>query len=153
MPQFSKILEKLFLTRINSFFLCANNILSSSQYGFRTKLSTSLAVMELIEEITNATDNKTHAIGVFIDLKKAFDTYSRSRNTYLKKLEHYGVRGVASDWLKSYLSNRKQFVNIDGCSSELLDIICGVPQGSILGPTLFILYIRGISELRDILDF
>ena len=73
LPQFSKILEKLFLTRINS-FLIANNILSSSQYGFRTKLSTSLAVMELIEEITNATDNKKHAIGVFIDLKKAFDT-------------------------------------------------------------------------------
>ena len=69
LPQFSKILEKLFLTRINS-FLWANNILSSSQYGFRTKLSTSLAVMELIEEITNATDNKKHAIGVFIDLKK-----------------------------------------------------------------------------------
>ena len=73
LPQFSKILEKLFLTRINS-FLIANNILSSSQYGFRTKLSTSLAVMELIEEITNATDNKKHAIGVFIDLKKEFDT-------------------------------------------------------------------------------
>ena len=69
LPQFSKILYKLFLTRINS-FLCANNILSSSQYGFRTNLSTSLAVMELIEEITNATDNKKHAIGVFIDLKK-----------------------------------------------------------------------------------
>ena len=73
LPKFSKILEKLFLTRING-FLCANNILSSSQYGFRTKLSTSLAVVELIEEITNATDNKKHAIGVFIDLKKAFDT-------------------------------------------------------------------------------
>ena len=69
LPQFSIILEKLFLTRINS-FLIANNILCSSQYGFRTKLSTSLAVMELIEEITNATDNKKHAIGVFIDLKK-----------------------------------------------------------------------------------
>ena len=55
----------------------------------------------------------------------------------LTKLKHYGVRGVASDWVKSYLSNRKQFVNIDGCSSELLSVICGVPQGSILGPTLF----------------
>ena len=75
--------------------------------------------MELIEEITNATDNKKHAIGVFIDLKKAFDTVDH--RILIKKLEHYGVRGAASDWLKSYLSNRKQFVNIDGCSSELLD--------------------------------
>ena len=150
LPQFSKILEKLFLTRINS-FLCANNILSSSQYGFRTKLSTSLAVMELIEEITNATDNKKHAIGVFIDLKKAFDTVDHG--ILIKKLEHYGVRGAASDWLKSYLSNRKQFVNIDGCSSELLDVICGVPQGSILGPTLFIIYINDICNVSNLVTF
>ena len=104
----------MFLTRINS-FLIANNILSSGQYGFRTKLSTSLAVMELSEEITNATDNKKHAIGVFIDLKKEFDTVDHG--ILIKKLKHYGVRGVASDWVKSYLSNRKQFVNIDGCPS------------------------------------
>ena len=77
--------------------------------------------MELIEEITNATDNKKHAIGVFIDLKKAFDTVDHE--ILIKKLKHYG------DWVKSYLSNRKQFVNIDGCSSELLSVICGVPQG------------------------
>ena len=150
LPQFSKILEKLFLTRIKS-FLCVNNILSSSQYGFRTNLSTSLAVMELIEEITNATDNKKHAIGVFIDLKKAFDTVDH--RILIKKLEHYGVRGAASDWLKSYLSNRKQFVNIDGCSSELLDVICGVPQGSILGPTLFILYVNDICNVSNLVKF
>ena len=80
---------------------------------------------------------KTRLIGVFIDLKKAFDTVDHG--ILIKKCEHYGVRGAASDWLKSYLSNRKQFVNIDGCSLELLDVICGVPQGSILGPTLFII--------------
>ena len=107
--------------------------------------------MELIEEITNATDNKKHAIGVFIDLKKAFDTVDHG--ILIKKLEHYGVRGAASDWLKSYLSNRKQFVNIDGCSSELLDVICGVPQGSILDPTLFILYINDICNVSNLVKF
>ena len=84
---------------------------------------------------------KKHAIGVFIDHKKAFDTVDHG--ILIKKMKHYGVRGVASDWVKSYLSNRKQFVNIDGCS-ELLDIIYGVTEGSILGPTLFIPYINDI---------
>ena len=103
--------------------------------------------MELIEEITNATDNKKHAIGVFIDLKKAFDTVDHG--ILITKLEHNGVRGTASDWLKSYLSNS----NIDGCSSELLDVICGVPQGSILGPTLFILYINIICNVSNLVKF
>ena len=68
-------------------------------------------------------------------------------------LQNYGVRGVASDWIKRYLSNRKQFVNIDGCSSDLFDVICGVPQGSILGPTLCILYINDIGNVSNLVKF
>ena len=71
----------------------------------------------------------------------------------LNKLKHYGVRGVASDWVKSYLSNRKQFVKIDGCSLELVDVICGVPRGSILGLTLCILYIDDICNVSNLVKF
>ena len=105
-------------------------------------MSTSLALMELTEEITTALDDKKVTVGVFIDLKKAFDTINH--NLLLKKLAHYGVRGVANNWLASYLSNRKQYVSIDECNSDLLNVLCGVPQGSILGPKLFILYVNDI---------
>ena len=80
--------------------------------------------------------------------KKELDTVDHVIR--ITKLEHYGERGAANDWIKSYLSNRKQFVNIDGCSSELLDVICGVPQGSILVPTLFILYINDICNVSNL---
>ena len=92
--------------------------------------------MELIEEISNAKDNKNHVIGLFIDLIKAFDTVDDG--ILIEKLNYYGVCGVANDWIRSYLSNRKQFVHIDGCVSQLLDVTCGVLQGSILGPRLFV---------------
>ena len=75
--------------------------------------------MELIEEMSNATDNEKHAIGVFVDLKKAFNT--------VHQCSFYGMRGVGNDWMKSYLTNRKQFVELNGCASELLN----VTQGSI----------------------
>ena len=124
-------MEKQFLSRLVN-FVNAKDILNSSQYGFRKAMSTSHAVMELIEEISNATDNKKHAIGVFIDLKKAFDTVDHE--ILIKQFNFYGVRGVGNNWIKSYLTNRKQFVEINGCASELLNVARGVHQGSILGP-------------------
>ena len=71
----------------------------------------------------------------------------------LKKLAHYGVRGGANKWLASYLSDRKQYVSIDECNSDLLNVLCGVPQGSILGPKLFILYVNDICNISKILKF
>ena len=110
-----------------------------------------MALLELIEEITSAVDNKKCTIGVFIDLKKAFDTIYHK--LLLTKLEHYGIRGVAYDWIKSYLCERKQYVSVNSCNSEAMNVVCGVPQGSILGPKLFILYVNDIANVSSLLRF
>jgi hypothetical protein len=148
LPQFSKILEKLFVKRLDN-FIDKFNLLDKSQYGFRANSSTSLALLELTEEITNALDDKKTTIGVYIDLKKAFDTIDHG--ILLKKLEQYGIRGASNSWVMSYLSNRLQFVNYNDYDSNLLQVVCGVPQGSILGPKLFILYINDICNVSKIL--
>ena len=117
LSQFSKILEKLFVTRLDSFF-DKHQLISNNQYGFRSGRSTSMAVMEVVEAISKGVDNKEYAVGVFIDLKKAFDTIDHG--ILLEKMERYGVRGVANDWLKSYLYKRQQYVEIKKCQFRYL---------------------------------
>ena len=148
LPQFSKILEKLFCKRLTE-FIDKYKLISDSQYGFRSNRSTSLAILDLIEELTSALDDNKYTIGVFIDLRKAFDTIDHG--LLLKKMEHLGIRGVVNNWLSSYLNNRKQYVEINNVSSDLQNIICGVPQGSVLGPILFIMYINDICNASDLL--
>ena len=141
LPSFSKIFEKVVHNRLLS-YLNTNSILCSNQYGFRKNHSTYMALMDMYDRVSAAADNNEFSMGVFIDLSKAFDTLNH--DILLKKLEYYGVRGIALDWFKSYLSNRKQCVSLGGVISSLKSVTHGVPQGSILGPLLFILYINDI---------
>ena len=104
--------------------------------------STIHALISLTDEVRHALDQNKIACGVFIDLQKAFDTVDHS--ILLKKLAHYGIRGLANDWFKSYLSHRHQFVSINGYESNKVRMKHGVPQGSVLGPLLFPIYISMI---------
>ena len=103
--------------------------------------------MDITEKIKETIDKGKFGCGIFIDLKKAFDTVNHQ--ILLTKLEHYGVRGVLLDWFKSYLSGRKQFVCFNGESSDCKEILCGVPQGSVLRPLLFLLYINDLPNVSE----
>ena len=137
------LFEKLLYRRLIK-FIDKNDILYDLQYGFRNKHSTQHAILDIVNTIHSNMDNRKYSRGIFIDLKKAFDTVNHE--ILLTKLEHYGIRGVINSWFRSYLSDRRQSIEIDKCISETETIVCGVPQGSVLGPLLFLLYINDIHK-------
>ena len=147
---FAKLLERLMYDRLYD-FLTQNNILILEQFGFRKNYSTSLSVLCFTDYILQEIEKGNFCCGVFMDLSKAFDTIDH--HILLEKLYLYGIRGLPLQLFYSYSSDRKQFVVVDGVESTHLDVSLGLPQGSVLGPLLFLIYVNDIINCSNLLKF
>ena len=150
LPYFSKLFEKVICVRLYR-FLSINSMINDFQFGFRAGYSSYMPIMQMYDHISQNLENNNSCIGIFFDLSKAFDTVNHE--ILLSKLQYYGIRNTAIKWFKSYLSNREQYVYYKRTCSSLNKITCGVPQGSILGPLLFIIYINDIVHSTKFFNF
>ena len=150
LSHFSKTLKRIIYDQ-HLFFLEKHDILTKFQFGFRKRHWTEKAILEITDNLKISIDNKLVTCGHFIDFSKAFDTINHK--IFLAKLYKYGIRARPLEWFESYLNNRLQFVQISNEQSSLLKTTCRVPQGSILGSLLFLIYINYMVNSSTILSF
>ena len=146
----SKVFEKIVFDQLYD-YLITNGLLFESQYGFRKQHSTELAALELTDRIRREMDQNRIPFSVFLDLSKAFDTLNH--HILLSKLKYYGIRSTALQWFKSYLTERQQFVEYQNVCSSTRELETGVPQGSVFGPLLFLIYVNDIHTVSNKLNF
>ena len=150
LPTISKIFERILYNQLYEYFN-SNNLLAEQQYGFRSNHSTEYAAVKFVDHISKEMESGNTPAALYIDLSKAFDTLSF--DILLYKLTHYGIKDNAFKLLKSYLTDRKQFVVFNNQNSETTDITTGIPQGSILGPLFFSICINDLISVSDKLKF